>query len=125
MGALHLPFQFTSSLMVYTRRSTLFQPRMVATRSANVSILFALESNDTTYSYVVRRDGVRLLCAIFPFHPFYDMTNAWFSISCASSVFDRSQEQLPFQTSYSCQISQHDATPTLVLATLPFPVHTA
>ena len=87
--------------MVYTQRSTLSQPRTVATRSANVSILFALESNDTTYSYVVRHDGVRNLCGNYPCYPFSVtvMTNAWLSISRICSVFDRSLEQLLFQRS--------------------------
>ncbi len=111
--------------MVHTRRSTLSQPRAVAMRSANASISFALGSKDTTYSY---GDGVRdvhNLCGSYPCYPFSVMTNAWLSISCTCSVFDRSLEQLPFQKSYSCQSSQHDVSPNLVLGTHPFPVDTA
>ncbi len=40
-------------IMVHTRRSPLSQPSTVPTRSRNVSILFALVSNEDSYSYEV------------------------------------------------------------------------
>ena len=40
-------------IMVHTRRSPLSQPSTVATRSRNVSMLFALVSNEDSYSYEV------------------------------------------------------------------------
>ena len=58
-------------IMVHTRHSTLAQPSMSATRSVNLSIFFALNSNNQSYSYVVRCGGVRtvlILSLISFFH---------------------------------------------------------
>ncbi len=66
--------------MVHTRRSTIAQPCMAATHSANVSIFFALNSNNQSYSYVVCCGWVHMvmilsLCNIFVFCQMY--AHAW------------------------------------------------